>query len=107
MEIMPVFSGEIMGKTMNGWLSEAGEEVGKWLWQELPTWLIGSKVTPLEYEEIGGLEAVEDGLQRISFPALSLFSVEEKPTCTPVYLSLLTLLVLALARPRFVALEYS
>lgn len=64
-EIIPVFSGEIRGKTMTGQVSAKGQDIGCWLWQNVPSWLDESKVSPLENEEIGGLDAIAGGLQRL------------------------------------------
>lgn len=64
-QIKPVFSGEIMGKTMTGQSSTAGERLGVWMWQNLPSWIREQKVTPLEYEEIGDLDTVQTGLERM------------------------------------------
>ncbi|KAH7271010.1 chaperonin 10-like protein [Fusarium solani] len=38
-QITPVYSGEIMGKTMVGLPSAAGLELGKWLWGNLDQWI--------------------------------------------------------------------
>ncbi len=64
-EIIPVFSGEIMGKTLTGQESAKGQELGRWLWKNLPIWLEESKVSPLENEEIGGLDAIVGGLKSL------------------------------------------
>jgi NADPH:quinone reductase-like Zn-dependent oxidoreductase len=62
-QITPVYSGEIMGKTMVGLPSAAGLELGKWLWGNLDQWIKSNQITPLEYEELDGLESVQDGLE--------------------------------------------
>jgi NADPH:quinone reductase-like Zn-dependent oxidoreductase len=63
--INSVYSGNIFGRTMAGDVHEAGFRVGKWMWSNLPQWLQRGKLTPLEYEVIGNLEAVEGGLKRM------------------------------------------
>lgn len=35
------------------------------MWQNLPSWILEQKVTPLEYEEIGDLDTVQTGLERM------------------------------------------
>jgi len=65
MTVSSVYSGEIMGKTMTGSVSPRGVEVGSWLWSSLPGWLTSKQVTPLEFEVIGRLEHVEEGLQKM------------------------------------------
>ncbi|KAI8681161.1 PKS-ER domain-containing protein [Fusarium keratoplasticum] len=62
-QVTPVYSGEIMGKTMVGLPSAAGLELGKWLWGNLDEWLKSNQITPLEYEELDGIESVQDGLE--------------------------------------------
>ncbi|UPK96536.1 hypothetical protein LCI18_007471 [Fusarium solani-melongenae] len=62
-QIIPVYRGEIMGKTMGGLPSAAELELGKWLWGNLDEWLKSNQITPLEYEELDGLESVQDGLE--------------------------------------------
>ncbi|WAO86359.1 PKS-ER domain-containing protein [Fusarium falciforme] len=62
-QITPVYSGEIMGKTMGGLPSAAGLELGKWLWGNLDQWIKSNQITPLEYEELDGLKSVQDGLE--------------------------------------------
>ena len=64
-DIVPVFSGEVMGKTMSGAPSAAGEELGSWLWDNLSAWLQDSKITPLESRHIGGLASIPDGLEEL------------------------------------------
>ncbi|KAK1991600.1 GroES-like protein [Colletotrichum falcatum] len=64
-EVVPVFSGEVMGKTMTGQTSPRGRELGDWLWSSIPRWLKSSKISPLEKEEIAGLEAIPEGLEQL------------------------------------------
>lgn len=64
-QITPIYSGEIMGKTMGGLPSVAGLELGMWLWGNLDGWLKSGHITPLEYEELDGLESVQDGLEAL------------------------------------------
>lgn len=64
-KITPVFSGEIMGKTMTGQPSEGGEKLGSWLWQNLPSWIREQQITSLEYENLGDLNVVQHGLDRM------------------------------------------
>ncbi|KAJ4234620.1 hypothetical protein NW759_001614 [Fusarium solani] len=62
-KVATAISGEIMGKTMVGLPSAAGLELGKWLWGNLDQWIKSNQITPLEYEELDGLESVQDGLE--------------------------------------------
>ncbi|KAL6362007.1 hypothetical protein LRP88_05490 [Fusarium phalaenopsidis] len=64
-QITPVYSGEIMGKTMGGLPSAAGLELGKWLWGDLDQWIKSDQITPLEYEELDGLKSVQNGLEAL------------------------------------------
>lgn len=64
-EVVSVFSGEIMGRTMTGARSEAGEQLRTWLWGNLSGWLQRSEITPLESEVIGGIDAIPSGLVRM------------------------------------------
>ncbi|KAH7339255.1 chaperonin 10-like protein [Pyrenochaeta sp. MPI-SDFR-AT-0127] len=57
-DIVPVFSGEAMGRTATGAPSLAGAELGGWLWKNISAWLQESKITPLESKNIGGLESI-------------------------------------------------
>jgi NADPH:quinone reductase-like Zn-dependent oxidoreductase len=62
---VPVYSGEVLGKTPTGETSIAGLELGKWLWENLNQWLRERKVTPIEHEKVEGLETVNGGLKRM------------------------------------------
>ncbi|KAI7760680.1 hypothetical protein LZL87_007892 [Fusarium oxysporum] len=64
-QLNPVYSGEIMGKTTTGQLSAAGVELGRWLWGSLDEWLGTGKIRPLEYEVLNGLQEVQEGLDRL------------------------------------------
>ncbi|KAL2690110.1 hypothetical protein Neosp_004178 [[Neocosmospora] mangrovei] len=63
--VATAINGEIMGTTMTGLPSAAGLELGKWLWGNLDQWLESGHITPLEYEELDGLESVQDGLEAL------------------------------------------
>jgi NADPH:quinone reductase-like Zn-dependent oxidoreductase len=64
-KIVPVYSGEVMGKTPKGETSTAGLELGKWLWESLNQWLRERKISPIEHEKVDGLDGVNDGLKRM------------------------------------------
>ncbi|KAM0084779.1 hypothetical protein ACKRZS_002960 [Fusarium odoratissimum] len=64
-QLKPVYSGEIMGKTMTGQPSAAGVELGYWLWGGLDNWLGNGQIKPLEYEALNGLQEVQEGLDRL------------------------------------------
>jgi NADPH:quinone reductase-like Zn-dependent oxidoreductase len=61
-QLQPVFSGEIFGKTMSGSESARGRVLGQRLWPNLSQWLDSGDIKALEYEEIGGLADIEGGL---------------------------------------------
>ncbi|EXL91577.1 hypothetical protein NOF04DRAFT_17806 [Fusarium oxysporum II5] len=64
-QLKPVYSGEIMGKTMTGQPSAAGVQLGYWLWGGLDNWLGNGQIKPLEYEALNGLQEVQEGLDRL------------------------------------------
>jgi hypothetical protein len=64
-EVKPVFSGAIFGKTMSGEDDTAGSVLGVWLWERLPGWLEKGEIKPLEHEVVGGLDQVPEGLRRL------------------------------------------
>lgn len=50
---------------MSGEEDRAGSLLGSWLWGELPHWLESGQIRPLEFEVIGGLDDVPEGLKRL------------------------------------------
>ncbi|KAF5978728.1 hypothetical protein FBULB1_6045 [Fusarium bulbicola] len=74
-QLQPVYSGEIMGKTITGQPSEDGVKLGRWLWGALDDWLGDGQIIPLEYEALVGLQEVQEGLDRLessqTFPSNS------------------------------------
>ncbi|KAL3495039.1 hypothetical protein BJX62DRAFT_233691 [Aspergillus germanicus] len=49
-QVKPIISGAIFGKTMSGGDDAAGGLLGAWLWERLPGWLESDEIRPLERE---------------------------------------------------------
>lgn len=50
---------------MMGTESPRGKSVGDWLWGSLDQWLTKESISPLEYQDIGGLGDVQSGLDQM------------------------------------------
>ncbi|KAM5350310.1 hypothetical protein ACJ41O_006815 [Fusarium nematophilum] len=60
-----IFAAEMFGKTMTGEVSQRGQQGSEWLWSNLYRWLSNGDIAPLKFEVIGGLEEVENGLEKL------------------------------------------
>ncbi len=64
-QVKPVYSGKIQGKLMGPGKCEEGLKLGEFFWGNLTKWLKNGDIKPLEYETIGGLDKVGEGLNRL------------------------------------------